>query len=112
MEVGEEGLGGETETDRQGSEKAVSKFMILWKKLKGPTADALGSCGRKGCAQNREIKGGILIQISGRVHEWRPGSEMERSEHPCSGHSLLVLSVPLAINPEQKASKGVSSGIR
>lgn len=45
-------------TDRQGSEKAVSKFMIFWKKLRGPTADVLGSCGRKGCAQNREIKGG------------------------------------------------------
>lgn len=44
--------------DRQGSEKAVSKFMIFWKKLRGPTADALGSCGRKGCAQNREIKRG------------------------------------------------------
>lgn len=100
-------------TDRQGSEKAVSKFMILWKKLRGPTADALGSCGRKGCAQNREIKGGILIKMcSGRVHEWRPGSEMERSGYPSSGHSLLVLSVPLAINPEQKASKGVASGIR
>lgn len=76
VEEGEEGLGGETETARQGSEKAVSKFMILWKKLRGPTAEALGSCGRKGCAQNREIKAGILIQMcSGRVHEWRPGSE-------------------------------------
>lgn len=54
-----------------------------------------------------------MIQMcSGRVHEWRSGSERERLGHPCSGHSLLVLSVSLAINPEQKASKGVSPGIR
>lgn len=62
VEGGEEGLGERQRLggDRQGSEKAVSKFMIFWKKLRGPTADALGSCGRKGCAQNREIKRGAF----------------------------------------------------
>jgi len=41
---------GEGETDSmQGSKEAVSKFTIFWKKLRGPTADVLGSRGRKGC---------------------------------------------------------------
>lgn len=47
MERDRDGEGG---TDSmQGSKKAVSKFTTFWKKLRGPTADVLGSCGRKGC---------------------------------------------------------------
>lgn len=58
MERNRDGEGG---TDSlQGSKEAVSKFMVFWKKLRGPTADVLGSCGRKGCVYNREMKSGIF----------------------------------------------------
>lgn len=101
--------------DRQGSEKAVSKFMIFWKKLRGPTADALGSCGRKGCAQNREIKRGAFGYKCAQG-ECVSGGQAQRGRGQVppvvATGCMQVLSVPLAIKPEQKTSKGVSLGIR
>jgi hypothetical protein len=47
LERDRDGKGG---TDSmQGSKEAVSKFMVFYKKLRGPTADVLGSRGRRGC---------------------------------------------------------------